>query len=123
MDTFVAGDFNVHMDGGRDGSELVLLERLNAMQDRLAVAFAQAPGATRRGRKQDAPLDGIALPASIAWRWTLQLNWHSALSDHACLSLRPTTQNGATGRACNPTAMRGISALAAADFRRRFRML
>eukprot|EP00972_Heterocapsa_arctica_P079832 11763213-Heterocapsa_arctica.AAC.1 len=89
MDTFVAGDFNVHMENGRDNGETILLERLRALQDRLSVAFAQAPGATRRGKKQDAPLDGIALPASIAWRWALNLSWHGALSDHACLSLRP----------------------------------
>eukprot|EP00972_Heterocapsa_arctica_P007821 1140042-Heterocapsa_arctica.AAC.1 len=61
MDTFVAGDFNVHMENGRDGSERLILDRLSAMQDRLSVAFAQAPGATRRGRMQDAPIDGIAL--------------------------------------------------------------
>eukprot|EP00972_Heterocapsa_arctica_P051044 7503507-Heterocapsa_arctica.AAC.1 len=79
------------MDKGRGGAEELLLDRLKALQDRLGVIFTLTPGATRRGRCQDAPLDGIALPASIAWRWALSLTWNATISDHACLSLGPAS--------------------------------
>ena len=113
----VAGDFNIEIVQPRSEGEAGLRDRLFAWFGKLGISPVPGSGHTRRGRKDNACIDAIAVAEGQAWRWRVAKTWRGDLSDHARLQL-VAGGKASVGRACTPAAMRSLPPAALVDLRR-----
>ena len=67
---FAVGNLNFDLCAPRDDEEHLLNSQLNDWLRAVGAALLPMSSPTRRAKGTCATLDGAAVPADLAWRWT-----------------------------------------------------